>query len=95
MTTDHMSNIIGTSVSGVIGLLSKDFLKLTLIAMVMVSPLAWYAMNRWLQSFAYKTGTGWHVFALTTVVAFAIAFIEIGVQAIKAAVANPVKSLRT
>lgn len=46
----------------------------------MASPLAWYAMNRWLQSFACKTGTGWHVFALTTVVAFAIAFIAIGVR---------------
>lgn len=87
--------VLGASVYGVVGLLSKDFLKLILIAIVIASPLAWYAMNKWLQNFAYQTGIGWQVFALTTVVAFTIAFIAIGFQAVKAAVANPVKSLRT
>jgi putative ABC transport system permease protein len=79
----------------VVALLSKDFLKLVVIAVLVASPLAWYAMNKWLQNFAYQTTITWQVFVLTTVLAILIAFIAISFQAIKAAISNPVKSLRT
>jgi putative ABC transport system permease protein len=65
------------------------------IAVLVASPLAWYAMNKWLQNFAYQTTITWQVFVLTTVLAILIAFIAISFQAIKAAISNPVKSLRT
>jgi putative ABC transport system permease protein len=87
--------VLGASVTGVVALLSKDFLKLVGIAVVIASPLAWYIMNRWLQDFAYKTSIGFSVFAITTLVAMMIAVITISFQAIRAALSNPVKSLRT
>jgi putative ABC transport system permease protein len=87
--------VLGASVVGVVGLLSKDFIKLVLIAVVIASPLAWYAMNKWLQNFAYQTSISWQVFVLTTILALGIAFLTISFQAIKAALSNPVKSLRT
>ena len=87
--------VLGASVYGVVSLLSKDFLKLVLIAVVIASPLAWWGMNKWLQNFAYQTSIGWTVFALTFLVAMLIAFATISFQAIKSALANPVKSLRT
>ncbi|RYF85461.1 MAG: FtsX-like permease family protein, partial [Chitinophagaceae bacterium] len=87
--------VLGASVYGVVALLSKDFLKLVLVAIVIASPLAWWGMNKWLQNFAYQTSIGWQVFAITTFIAMIIAFATISFQAIKAAIANPVKSLRT
>ena len=87
--------VLGASVSGVVGLLSKDFLKLVLVAVVIASPIAWYAMNKWLQNFAYQTTISWQVFVLTTLIAMVIAFATISFQAVKAALSNPVKSLRT
>lgn len=87
--------VLGASVYGVVALLSKDFLKLVAVAVLIASPLAWYVMNKWLQNFAYKTTITWHVFVLTTLVSIAIAFVTISFQAVKAAIANPVKSLRT
>jgi putative ABC transport system permease protein len=87
--------VLGASVTSIVGLLSKDFLKLVAIAVVIASPLAWYVMNKWLQSFAYRTHISWMVFVITTLVAMFIALLTISFQAIKAAVANPVKSLRT
>jgi putative ABC transport system permease protein len=87
--------VLGASVHGVVGLLSKDFLKLVIIAVVIASPLAWFAMNKWLQNFAYQTSITWQIFALTTLITILIAFVTISFQAIKAAIANPVKSLRT
>ena len=87
--------VLGASIYGVVSLLSKDFLKLVLIAIVIASPLAWYAMNKWLQNFAYKTSITWQVFALTTCVVVAIAFLTVSFQAVKAALMNPVKSLRS
>ena len=87
--------VLGASVYGVVGLLSKDFLKLVVVAVLIASPLAWYGMNKWLQNFAYQTNIGWPVFAITTLLAVFIAFATISFQAIKAAIANPVKSLRT
>lgn len=87
--------VLGASVYGVVALLSKDFLKLVAIAVLVASPLAWWGMNKWLQNFAYQTSIGWQVFAITTLIAIVIAFATISFQAIRAAVANPVKSLRT
>jgi putative ABC transport system permease protein len=76
-------------------LLSKDFLKLVIIALIIASPIAWYFMDKWLQDYAYRIDIGWWIFAVTGIVALLIAFATIGFQAIKAAVANPVESLRT
>ncbi|MBC8152048.1 MAG: ABC transporter permease [Bacteroidetes bacterium] len=87
--------VLGASVMSIVGLLSKDFLKLVLIAIVMASPLAWYAMNRWLQDFAYKIDIEWWVFALAGLLAVGIALLTVSFQSIKAALMNPVKSLRS
>lgn len=86
--------VLGASVGGIIALLSKDFLKLVFIAIVIASPLAWYVMHNWLQDFAYRTSISWTVFAITTVLAITIALGTISFQAVKAALSNPVKSLR-
>jgi putative ABC transport system permease protein len=87
--------VLGASVTSVVGLLSKDFLKLVIIALIVAAPIAWYAMNKWLQDFAYRIHIEWWVFPLAGIIAVLIAFITISFQAIKAAIANPVKSLRT
>ena len=87
--------VLGASVAGIVSLLSKDFLKLVAISIVIASPVAWWVMNKWLRDFAYRTIIGWRVFVITTAVALLIALVTISFQAIKAAVANPVKSLRT
>ena len=87
--------VLGASVTSIVTLLSKDFLKLVIISIVIASPLAWLVMNKWLESFAYRINISWIYFAITTVAAISIALITISFQAIKAAVANPVKSLRT
>ncbi|HUS03268.1 MAG TPA: ABC transporter permease [Chitinophagaceae bacterium] len=87
--------VLGASISGVVGLLSKDFLKLVGIAILIATPVAWWAMNKWLQAFAYRVEISWWMFALAGCVAAIIAMITVSFQAIKAAVANPVNSLRT
>lgn len=87
--------VIGASVPSIIRLLASDFIKLVLIAIVIAMPVAWYVMNKWLQDFAYKADIGWVVFVAAGLAAIVIAFVTIGYQAVKAAVANPVKSLRT
>lgn len=87
--------VLGASASGVVALLSKDFLKLVLIAIVIASPIAWYFMHKWLQNFAYQTNISWWIFVLTACIALMIAFMTISYQALKAAFSNPVKSLRT
>ena len=87
--------VLGASVGNIVGLLSKDFLKLVIIAVVIASPVAWWAMNKWLQDFAYRTNIGWTVFVITALLAGSIALFTISFQSIKAALANPVKSLRT
>ncbi len=86
--------ILGASVVSITAMLSKDFLKLVAIAIIIASPVAWYFMNNWLQDFAYRINIGWYIFLITGVAALLIAFITISFQSIKAAVANPVKSLR-
>ncbi|HYK46842.1 MAG TPA: FtsX-like permease family protein, partial [Parafilimonas sp.] len=87
--------VLGASVMNITAMLSKDFLKLVVVAIVIASPVAWYFMNNWLQDFAYRINIGWYVFLITGIVALGIAVITISLQTIKAAVANPVKSLRT
>jgi putative ABC transport system permease protein len=87
--------VLGASVSNLVLLISRDFIKLVLIAIILASPLAWWIMNRWLQDFAYRTDIGWAVFALSASIACIIAFITVSTQAVRAAVSNPVKSLRT
>jgi len=75
-------------------MLSKEFIKLVIIACVIAFPLAWWAMNKWLQDFAYRTELGWPVFLTAGIASLLIAIFTVGFQAIKAAIANPVKSLR-
>jgi len=87
--------VLGASIPGIVGLLSKDFLKLVIIAAVIATPLAFYFMHQWLQDFAYRVNIGWWVFAASGTVALLIALVTISVKAIKAAMGNPVKSLRT
>jgi len=87
--------VLGASVTSVIQLLAADFVKLVLIAIVIATPVAWYAMDKWLEGFAYKTNISWVVFVIAGLIAIGIAFATISFQSIKAALANPVKSLRT
>jgi putative ABC transport system permease protein len=87
--------VLGASLAGIIGLLTKDFFKLIIIAMFIATPLAWYFMNQWLQDFAYRISPGWWLFAAAGLLSLIIAFITIGFHAVKASLMNPVKSLRT
>ena len=87
--------VLGATTKSLVALLSKDFLKLVFIAIVLASPVAYYLTNRWLQDFAYRIDISWWIFIAAGVVALLIALITVSFQAIKAAVANPVKSLRT
>lgn len=87
--------VLGAGVGSIVGLLSKEFLRLVLIAVVIASPIAWYVMNQWLRDFAYRTEIGWTVFVITTCLAICIAMLTISVQAIRAAMTRPVQSLRT
>jgi len=86
--------VLGASVQSIVTLLSKDFLLLVFIAFLIASPLAWYAMHQWLQDFAYRINIRWWVFAMAGCIAVAIALSTIFYQAVKAAIANPVKSLK-
>jgi putative ABC transport system permease protein len=87
--------VLGASVAGITALLAKDFLKLVLIAIVIASPVAWYFMNKWLSDFAYRIDIEWWMFALAGALAVLIAFLTVGFQSVRAALANPVKSLRS
>ncbi len=87
--------VLGASVSGIVKLLSKDFLQMVIIALIIATPITWYFMHQWLQDFAYRINIGWMAFAATGILAVLIAFITVSFQTIKAAGANPVKSLRT
>ena len=86
--------VLGASVAGIVQLLSKDFVRLVLFALVIASPIAWWAMNQWLQDFAYRIDVEWWPFAVAGLAAVVIALLTVSFQAIKAAVANPVDSLR-
>ena len=87
--------MLGASVGEIVAMISKDFIKLVLIAFLLAFPVAWWMMNKWLQGFAYRINISWWVFVLAGLLTIAIALITVSFQAIKAAVANPVKSLRT
>jgi putative ABC transport system permease protein len=87
--------VLGASVPGIVQMLSRDFIKLVLIAAVIAFPVAWWAMNNWLQDFAYRVPIGWWAFVIAGIAAIAIALVTVSFQAIKAAMSNPVKSLRT
>ncbi|MEP6513681.1 MAG: ABC transporter permease [Parafilimonas sp.] len=87
--------VLGASIPGIVGLLSKDFMKLILISFVIATPLSWYFMNNWLKDFAYRINISWWVFAIAGAAALLIALITVSLKAVKAALANPVMSLRT
>jgi putative ABC transport system permease protein len=87
--------VLGASVRNIVAMMSKDFLKLVLIAIVIASPVGWWAMNSWLRDFAYRINVSWWMFAAAGLIAVLIALFTISFQAIKAAIANPVKSLKT
>jgi len=87
--------VLGASVSNIVMLLSKDFIKLVFIAFIIASPVAWFIMDNWLQDFAYRINISWWIFFAAGLLSVVIAIATISFQAIKAAIANPVKSLRT
>ncbi|MBE9667260.1 ABC transporter permease [Mucilaginibacter boryungensis] len=87
--------VLGASIPAIAGLLSKDFLKLVIIAFVIATPIAWWGMGQWLQGFVYRVDISWWMFALAGLIAVIISLITVSSQALKAAYANPVKSLRT
>ncbi|MFD1145208.1 ABC transporter permease [Larkinella insperata] len=87
--------VLGASVASIVALLSKDFLKLVMVALLIASPIAWYTMNQWLTDFAYKIAIQWWVFALAGGLAIVVALATVSFQSIRAALANPVNSLRS
>jgi putative ABC transport system permease protein len=86
--------VLGANVATIIGLLSKDFIRLLLIAFIVATPIAYYLMHKWLQTFVYHIDIQWWVFVLAGIVAIGIAFITVALQSMKAAMSNPVDSLR-
>jgi putative ABC transport system permease protein len=86
--------VLGASATSVVNLLSRDFLKLVVLANLIAWPFAYYFMNRWLQDFAYRVNIGWRVFAISGALALVVAIITVSTQAIRAALANPVEALR-
>jgi putative ABC transport system permease protein len=86
--------VFGASIARIVALLATEFMLLVMIALFIAVPVSWYAMNKWLLDFAYRTSIQWWLFALAGGGAIVIAFITISFQSIKAAVANPTKSLR-
>jgi ABC-type antimicrobial peptide transport system permease subunit len=87
--------VLGASVTNIVALLTSDFLKIILISIVLAIPAAWYIMNRWLDDYAYRISISWWVFAIAGLLAIAVALLTVSFQAIKAALRNPVRSLRT
>jgi len=86
--------VMGATVTQITAMLSKDFIILVAIAIVIASPVAWWSMNKWLQNFAYRINISWWIFLAAGIIAIVISLITIGFQSIKAAMANPVTSLR-
>jgi len=87
--------VLGASESSIVSMLSKDFLKLVLVSSAIAFPIAWWGMNKWLQDFAYRTDIGWWIFIAAGIIALLIALLTVSTQALKAALTNPVKNLRT
>jgi putative ABC transport system permease protein len=90
-----MRKVLGADVSSIVGLLSRDFVKLVLMAVVIATPVSWYAMNQWLEGFAYQVPVHWWTFGIAGIMAVVVALATISFQSIKAALMNPVKSLRS
>ena len=86
--------VLGADVKGLVGLISKDFVVLVIVASLIAFPVAWWALNKWLEDFAYRIELDWWVFLLASLLSLAIALVTVSFQAIKAAIANPVKSLK-
>jgi putative ABC transport system permease protein len=87
--------VLGASAFNITKLLSLDFIKLVFVSIIIATPVAWYAMNKWLQDYTYRINISWVIFCIAGLLAIAIALITVSFQSIKAAIANPVKSLRT
>jgi putative ABC transport system permease protein len=87
--------VLGASVGSVTALLSKDFIRLVIVAIIVASPIAWYVMNQWLQNFTYRIQISWWMFVAAGILAILIAVMTVSFQSIKAALVNPVKSLRS
>ena len=87
--------VLGASVSHIVSILSKDFLRLVLFASLIAIPLSWWAMNKWLENFAYKTTLSWWIFVLSTLFMLVIALVTLSIQTVRAAISNPVDSLRS
>jgi putative ABC transport system permease protein len=86
--------VLGASVSGIMALLAKDFIGLIALSFIVAFPVAWWAAHEWLRNYAYRIDINWPVFLVTALLVLLIALITISFQSIKAAIANPVKSLR-
>jgi putative ABC transport system permease protein len=87
--------VLGANIGSIVALLSMDFIKLVLAAIVVATPVAWFAMNKWLEGFAYQSPVRWWVFVIAGVLAIVVALITISFQAVKTAMLNPVKSLKS
>jgi putative ABC transport system permease protein len=87
--------VLGANVPVIVGMIIRDFLKLVIIASVFAFPIAWWGMNKWLMNFAYRVGIGWWIFIIAALIAVAVTLVTISYQAIKAAISNPVTSLRS
>jgi putative ABC transport system permease protein len=87
--------VLGANVFNIVALLSKNFLVLVTISSIVAFPIAWWAMNNWLEDFPYRVTISWWIFGIAIIAALAIALFTVSFQSIKAAIANPVKSLRT
>ena len=87
--------VLGASVVSITRLLSKDFLKLVMLSFLIASPVAWWAMNNWLQNYTYRIGISWWIFAIVFCLSVFIALLTVSFQSVKAAMSNPAKSLRS
>ena len=87
--------VLGATVSRIVAMLSKQFLKLVLVSIIIASPIAWYFMHNWLQDYTYRISISWWIFAVAAFTALLIAFITVSYHAFNAALANPVKNLKT
>lgn len=87
--------VLGASVGNIVSMLSKDFVKLVFLSTLIAIPIAWYAMHQWLQNFTYRINSSWDLFVIASVIALLTAFLTISFQAIKAAISNPINSLKT
>ena len=90
-----MRKVLGATILNIVTLLSKDFVRLVFIACCIAFPIAWFGANRWLQAYAYHIKLEWWIFALAGLIAIGIALLTVSYQAIKAAIVNPVKILRS